>query len=45
MQEIEEAREFLVIKLEDFGVAEGIADDFATEIRLAKIDVEDADGK
>src|SRR5207344_968380 len=36
---------FLVIEFQDFGVTRGIANNFRREIRLAEIDVEDADGE
>ena len=45
MQKIEEARKFLVIEFEDFGVTRGIAQDFRAEERLAKIYIEYADSK
>lgn len=42
-QEIKESRKFLVIEFENRGVTSGITKKIAAEIRLAKVDVKDAD--
>jgi len=42
-QEIQESRKFLVIELENRCTARGITKEIAAEIRLAKVDIKDAD--